>query len=38
MEGTDNTFSLSVGSLRPGCYVLRITMNGNVVTKQFIKE
>jgi len=38
MTGTENNFSLSVGSLQPGCYVLRITMDGNTVTKRFIKE
>src|SRR5207249_11641061 len=37
--GSDNTFSLSVNSLKPGCYVLRITSNGTTtITQQFIKD
>ena len=38
VTGTESAFSLSVGNLKPGCYVLRITTSGNSVTKQFIKE
>ena len=38
VNGSESAFSLSVGNLKPGCYVLRITTNGNTVTKQFIKE
>jgi hypothetical protein len=38
ITGSENTFSLSVSNLKPGCYVLRITTNENTVTKQFIKE
>jgi hypothetical protein len=38
MTGTENNFSLSVGGLQPGCYVLRITTDGNTITKRFIKE
>lgn len=35
---SERAFSISVGSLKPGCYILRVTADGNVVTKQFIKE
>jgi hypothetical protein len=35
---SERVFSLSVGNLKAGCYILRVTANGNVVTKQFIKE
>ena len=38
VKGSENTFSLSVRDLKPGCYVLRITSDGNTVTKRFIKE
>ena len=36
--GTENTISISLGNLKPGCYILRITTNGNTITKQFIKQ
>jgi hypothetical protein len=38
ITGNESTFTLSVGNLKSGCYVLRITVNGNVITKQFIKN
>ncbi|MDP4220448.1 MAG: FG-GAP-like repeat-containing protein [Bacteroidota bacterium] len=38
VQGTETTFSLSVNTLKPGCYLLRITSNGNVTTRQFIKQ
>ncbi|MDP4220447.1 MAG: FG-GAP-like repeat-containing protein [Bacteroidota bacterium] len=37
-EGSEKVFSLSVGSLKPGSYLLRITSNSNSITKRFIKE
>ncbi len=38
VTGSESSFSLSVNSLRQGCYVLRITSEGNTITKQFIKD
>jgi hypothetical protein len=38
VTGSDRVFSVSVTSLKAGCYVLRITSGGNTVTKEFIKE
>jgi hypothetical protein len=38
VTGSDRVFSVSVNSLKSGCYVLRITTGGNTVTKEFIKE
>ncbi|MDP4228985.1 MAG: FG-GAP-like repeat-containing protein [Bacteroidota bacterium] len=38
LTGTESVFTLSVNSLKPGYYTLRITSNGNTITKQFIKD
>ncbi|MDP4228980.1 MAG: FG-GAP-like repeat-containing protein [Bacteroidota bacterium] len=38
VTGSESTFSLSIGGLKPGCYTLRITSAGSAVTKQFVKE
>jgi hypothetical protein len=38
VTGTEGVFSLSVGNLKPGSYILRITTGGSSVTRQFIKE
>src|SRR5512142_160859 len=35
VTGFESTLSLSIGSLKPGCYILRITSAGSAVTKQF---
>jgi hypothetical protein len=35
---SDDNISFPLGSLKPGCYLLRITTNGSTVSKQFIKE
>ncbi|MFI5263562.1 MAG: FG-GAP-like repeat-containing protein, partial [Candidatus Kapaibacterium sp.] len=38
ITGSESAFSFSVGNLKAGCYVLRITSSGETITKQFIKE
>ena len=38
VTGSENIFSITVARLKPGCYMLRMTTNGNAVIKEFIKE
>jgi len=35
---TESALSISLKSLKPGCYALRIISNKEVITKQFVKE
>ena len=37
LTGTESMFSLSIGNLKPGCYILKVTTECNTIAKQFIK-
>ncbi|MEP6684903.1 MAG: T9SS type A sorting domain-containing protein [Parafilimonas sp.] len=35
---TNNSYNLNIAALKPGNYLLKIEMNGEVITKKFVKE
>jgi hypothetical protein len=38
LKANSSSYNLNIASLKPGNYWLKLEVNGEVVTKQFVKE